>query len=117
MVSGRDQNPESLVFKHDFMMLVHRPKYRSASSTAATPVRSSSRLPIRTRSDDPLTSRDLISSRQTALETAQLLYRFVGSARYNSIEQLLEQIRTVGKRLVAANPKGMMPKCRLITWQ
>jgi hypothetical protein len=35
-----------------------------------------------------------------------LLYRFVGSARYNSIEQLLEQIKAVGKRLVAANPKG-----------
>lgn len=54
-----------------------------------------------------MTFRDLISSRQTALETAQLLYRFVGSARYNSIEQLLEQIKTVGKRLVAANPKGL----------
>jgi len=64
---------------------------------------------VSNRSDDPLFSRDLISSRQTALETAQLLYRFVGSARYNSIEQLLEQIRTVGKRLVAANPKGMTP--------
>lgn len=49
--------------------------------------------------------RDLVSSRQSALETAQLLYRFVGMAKFNNIESLIDQIKAVGRKLVAANPK------------
>jgi translation initiation factor 2B subunit (eIF-2B alpha/beta/delta family) len=51
-------------------------------------------------------TREISSSRHAALETAQLLYRFVGAAKFASIEQLIGMIKDVGARLVAANPKG-----------
>jgi hypothetical protein len=50
--------------------------------------------------------REISSSRHAALETAQLLYRFVGAAKFASIEQLIGMIKDVGTRLIAANPKG-----------
>lgn len=52
-----------------------------------------------------LRRRDVVSSRAVALETAQLLYRLVGQARFNDIDSLLDQIKQVGRKLVAANPK------------
>lgn len=51
-------------------------------------------------------NREISSSRHAALETAQLLYRFVGAAKFASIEQLIAMIKEVGTRLIAANPKG-----------
>ncbi|KAJ9107367.1 hypothetical protein QFC21_000817 [Naganishia friedmannii] len=50
---------------------------------------------------------EITSSRHAAQETAQLLYRFVGAAKFASIEQLIGMIKTVGSRLVAANPKQL----------
>ncbi|KAJ9090932.1 hypothetical protein QFC19_009358 [Naganishia cerealis] len=52
-----------------------------------------------------LQRREISSSRHAALETAQLLYRFVGAAKFASIEQLIGMIKAVGSRLIAANPK------------
>lgn len=52
-----------------------------------------------------LRRRDVVSSRAVALETAQLLYRLVGQARFSDIDSLLDQIKQVGRKLVAANPK------------
>ncbi|KAJ9123371.1 hypothetical protein QFC22_001570 [Naganishia vaughanmartiniae] len=54
-----------------------------------------------------LQRREITSSRHAAQETAQLLYRFVGAAKFASIEQLIGMIKTVGSRLVAANPKQL----------
>jgi hypothetical protein len=77
-----------------------------AHVTTVEPPKRTSTLLTRTHNQKKQTNRDLIGSRQTALETAQLLYRFVGVAKFSSIEALVEQIKTVGRRLVAANPKG-----------
>jgi hypothetical protein len=98
--------------------VLRQSKHRRARPQAAKKVRAERMLPRSNRQRElPLyslapttkkkqTNRDLIGSRQTALETAQLLYRFVGVAKFSSIEALVEQIKTVGRRLVAANPKG-----------
>jgi translation initiation factor eIF-2B subunit beta len=56
-------------------------------------------------------NREISSSRHAALETAQLLYRFVGAAKFASIEQLIGMIKEMGMRLVAANPKGEFVVC------
>lgn len=51
--------------------------------------------------------RQVIGSRQTALETVLLLRQVVASAKFNSIEQLIGMVKGVGKRLIEAQPKGM----------
>ena len=53
------------------------------------------------------TSRQVVGSREAALETLRLLRKVVSKARFSNIEQLINLIRSVGKRLVEAQPKGM----------
>jgi len=60
---------------------------------------------------DPLLSliRQLIGSRQVALEVVRLLREVVASAKFNSFEQLIGHIEEVGKVLQDAGPKGKAP--------
>jgi len=50
--------------------------------------------------------RQLIGSRQVALEVVRLLREVVASAKFNSFEQLIGHIEEVGKVLQDAGPKG-----------
>lgn len=51
--------------------------------------------------------RQIVGSRATALETLLVLRQVISKARFSSLEQLVEIIRDVGRRLVDAQPKGL----------
>jgi len=53
------------------------------------------------------TFRQVVGSRATALETLLVLRQVVSKARFSNIDQLVEIIRSVGRRLVDAQPKGL----------
>ena len=50
--------------------------------------------------------RQLVGSRQTALETVLVLRQVITKARFSNIEELVQLIKRVGRRLVEAQPKG-----------
>lgn len=50
--------------------------------------------------------RQISGSYTVSLETAQLLKLVVSNARFNSIEDLINAIKEVGKELSLAQPKG-----------
>ncbi|KAF8710472.1 eIF-2B alpha beta delta subunits family, partial [Rhizoctonia solani] len=52
-----------------------------------------------------LRRRQITGAHDTAVETVLLLRQVVSTARFSSIDQLLDMIRSVGTRLVAAQPK------------
>ncbi|KAF9447670.1 nagb/rpia/CoA transferase-like protein [Macrolepiota fuliginosa MF-IS2] len=52
-----------------------------------------------------LRRRQIVGSRTTALETLLVLRQVVSKARFSNFEQLVEIIKTVGHRLVEAQPK------------
>lgn len=52
-----------------------------------------------------LRRRQVVGSRVAALETVRLLRQVVSKARFHNIDQLVRIIRTVGRRLVDAQPK------------
>ena len=52
-------------------------------------------------------NRKVYGSYQTAIETLVCLRNFISSTRWNEIEDLLEQLRTIGIRLIASQPIGM----------
>lgn len=54
-----------------------------------------------------LKRRQIRNSRPCALATVNLLLRVVGEARTRDAQQLIERIREVGRRLVAAQPREM----------
>ncbi|KII89121.1 hypothetical protein PLICRDRAFT_40754 [Plicaturopsis crispa FD-325 SS-3] len=51
-----------------------------------------------------LRRRQIVGSRATALETVIVLRQVVSKARFSNIQQLVEIIRTVGRRLIEAQP-------------
>src|SRR5712671_7652291 len=51
-------------------------------------------------------TRQVVGSRETALETALVLRQVVSKARFQNITQLVEIIRSVGRKLIEAQPKG-----------
>ena len=51
--------------------------------------------------------RQVVGSREAALETVLVLRQVVSKARFSNIDQLVSLIRSVGKRLVEAQPKGV----------
>jgi len=53
-----------------------------------------------------VTTRQVVGSRKTALETALVLRQVVSKARFQNITQLVEIIRSVGRKLIEAQPKG-----------
>lgn len=54
-----------------------------------------------------LKRRQIKNSRPCALATAQLLLRVVAAERIRDVQQLIDRIRDVGRRLVAAQPREM----------
>ncbi|KAH7926648.1 nagb/rpia/CoA transferase-like protein [Leucogyrophana mollusca] len=52
-----------------------------------------------------LRRRQVVGSRETALETVLVLRQVVSKARFSNIDQLVEVIRSVGRKLVEAQPK------------
>lgn len=56
-------------------------------------------------------SRQVVGSRQAALETALVLRQVISKERFHNIGQLVEIIRHVGKKLVEAQPKGVTHLC------
>ncbi|KAF8844858.1 nagb/rpia/CoA transferase-like protein [Paxillus ammoniavirescens] len=52
-----------------------------------------------------LRRRQVVGSRETALETVFVLRQVVSKARFSNIDQLVEIIRSVGRKLVEAQPK------------
>lgn len=52
--------------------------------------------------------RQIVGSRQAALETLIVLRQVVSKARFSNFEQLVTIIRSVGRRLVEAQPKGVI---------
>lgn len=50
--------------------------------------------------------RQLVGSRETALETLQVIRQVVLRSRSSNIEELISTIKTVGRRLSQAQPKG-----------
>ncbi|KAI0797565.1 eukaryotic translation initiation factor 2B beta subunit [Abortiporus biennis] len=52
-----------------------------------------------------LRRRQVVGSREAALETVLVLRQLVSKARFSNIEQLISLIRAVGRRLVEAQPK------------
>ncbi|KAI0685670.1 eukaryotic translation initiation factor 2B beta subunit [Cytidiella melzeri] len=62
------------------------------------------------RSVDVLVSklrrRQVVGSREAALETVKVLRQVVSRAKFSNIDQLVGLIRLVGRRLVEAQPKG-----------
>ncbi|CAL1705286.1 unnamed protein product [Somion occarium] len=52
-----------------------------------------------------LRRRQVVGSREAALETVLVLRQVVSKARFSNIDQLISLIRSVGKRLVEAQPK------------
>jgi translation initiation factor 2B subunit (eIF-2B alpha/beta/delta family) len=56
---------------------------------------------------NPFTShRQLIGSREVALEVIRLLREVVAQARFNSFDQLTAHLEEVGRLLQEAGPKG-----------
>lgn len=55
--------------------------------------------------------RQVVGSRQAALETALVLRQVISKERFHNIGQLVEIIRHVGKKLVEAQPKGVTHLC------
>ncbi|KAI6109708.1 hypothetical protein F5141DRAFT_1004476 [Pisolithus sp. B1] len=53
-----------------------------------------------------LRRRQVVGSQQTALETVLVLRQVVSKARFSNIDQLVDVIRSVGRKLVEAQPKG-----------
>jgi hypothetical protein len=58
----------------------------------------------------PATARQVVGSRETALETVLVLRQVVTKARFQNINQLVEIIRSVGQKLIEAQPKGAPPQ-------
>ena len=54
----------------------------------------------------PVSVRQIVGSRQAALETVLVLRQVVSKARFSNIQQLIAIIREAGRRLVEAQPKG-----------
>ncbi|KAF8447853.1 hypothetical protein L210DRAFT_3715759 [Boletus edulis BED1] len=52
-----------------------------------------------------LRRRQIVGSRETALETVLVLRQVISKARFSNIDQLVETIRSVGRKLVDAQPK------------
>jgi len=52
-----------------------------------------------------LRRRQVVGSRETALETALVLRQVVSKARFQNITQLVEIVRSVGQKLIEAQPK------------
>ncbi|EJU05665.1 nagb/rpia/CoA transferase-like protein [Dacryopinax primogenitus] len=52
-----------------------------------------------------LRRRQVIGAQETALETALLLRQIVSVARFNNIDQLIQLIKSIARRLTDANPK------------
>jgi len=52
--------------------------------------------------------RQVVGSRETALETALVLRQVISKARFQNINQLVEIIRSVGRKLIEAQPKGAL---------
>ncbi|KAG2158497.1 uncharacterized protein EDB93DRAFT_1296967 [Suillus bovinus] len=52
-----------------------------------------------------LRRRQVVGSRETALETVLVLRQVISKARFSNIDQLVEIIRSVGRKLVEAQPK------------
>lgn len=50
--------------------------------------------------------RQVVGSREAALETLKVLRQVVSRARFANLDQLIGLIRCVGRRLVEAQPKG-----------
>lgn len=48
----------------------------------------------------------VVGSQETALETVLVLRQVVSKARFSNIDQLVDIIRSVGRKLVEAQPKG-----------
>lgn len=53
------------------------------------------------------TIRQVVGSRQAALETALVLRQVISKERFHNLGQLVDIIRHVGKKLVEAQPKGL----------
>ncbi len=53
-----------------------------------------------------MSSRQVCGSRQAALETLFVLQKVVAEARFSQIEELLDLVKSIGARLVKAQPKG-----------
>lgn len=51
----------------------------------------------------------LVGAHATAMETVLLLRQIVSTARFSSIEQLIDTVKGVGRKLIAAQPKGWSP--------
>ena len=51
-------------------------------------------------------ARQVVGSREAALETVLFLRQVVAKARFTNIDQLVSLLREVGKRLAKAQPKG-----------
>jgi hypothetical protein len=56
--------------------------------------------------------RQIVGSRAAAIETVLVLRQVLSKARFSNIEQLVEIIRSVGRKLVDAQPKGASPRSR-----
>ncbi|WVQ84436.1 hypothetical protein IAT38_006588 [Cryptococcus sp. DSM 104549] len=54
-----------------------------------------------------LRRRQIVGSLNVALATAALIQNIVRSARYSTIDELLSLIKTVGRKLIDANPKEL----------
>jgi translation initiation factor eIF-2B subunit beta len=50
-----------------------------------------------------------VGSRVAALETVLVVRQVVTKAKFSNINQLIDIIRTVGRKLVEAQPKGGSP--------
>ena len=50
----------------------------------------------------------MIGSNQTALETALLLRVVVSNAKFKTIDELLEIVKSVGQLLTNSQPKGLL---------
>jgi translation initiation factor eIF-2B subunit beta len=56
----------------------------------------------------PARRRQVVGSRETALETVIVLRQVVSRARFSNIDQLVAIIKSVGRKLVDAQPKGAL---------
>lgn len=88
---------------------------RRPRDPVAQEVRTPPRLPSVPRAREALMSsplrlsletRQLVGSRQVALEVVKLLREVVASAKFNSFEHLIAHVEEVGKVLQDAGPKG-----------
>lgn len=52
--------------------------------------------------------RQVVGSREAALETVRVLRQVVSKAKFSNIDQLVSLIHAVGRRLVEAQPKGAL---------